>query len=496
MKTIPFRYTYAKLPEHFFQKMGATLFPDPQLLKWNDQLALELNIDRRQFTDIELAEIFSGKKILAEALPVAQAYSGHQFAQFNPNLGDGRAFLLGELLDNKGQLRDVHLKGSGQTQYSRRGDGRANLSAIIREYIVSEAMTHLGIPASRSLAIIGTGEKVQRETLQPGAILVRVAASHIRVGSFEHFASRNDLAAVKTLADYVIDRHYPETEKSTAGYIELFRKIIARQVSLVSSWMGVGFIHGVMNTDNTFISGETLDFGPCAFMEDYDPNAVFSSIDQNGRYAFIKQPEIMQWNLSSLGQCFLMFISSISGDDKELIKTKLLEEINQFSKSFYDIHLANTGKKFGLANPKPEDFPLMQGFLKILLAEHGDYTNSFRQLSLFANPDYVAPTTNGFLLFAVNDVKVWIQKWRDRLQAQGHSAAQVQELMNSTNPAYVARNHRVEEAIRFAVDQNNFSKFEKLTEVMKSPFVEKPEWVEYTKPATPEEAVTATFCNT
>ena len=496
MNTIPFKYTYAKLPEHFFKKVSATSFPEIKLLKWNDLLSSELNINRKQFTDSEIADIFSGKLISTDGLPVAQAYSGHQFAQFNPNMGDGRAFLLGELIDTQGNLRDIHLKGSGQTPFSRRGDGRANLSAVIREYIVSEAMTHLGIPSSRTLAIIGTGEKVQRATLQPGAILVRVASSHVRVGTFEHFASRNDLAAVKTLADFVIDRHFPETEKTADGYIELFRKIVDRQVSLISKWMSVGFIHGVMNTDNTFISGETLDYGPCAFMEDYDPNAVFSSIDQNARYAFMKQPEIVQWNLSSLGQCFLMFIGKEFGGDLEKLQNTLLEVINGFSKNFYEVHLKNVAKKFGITDPKADDFPIVQGFLKIMLAEHFDYTNGFRQLIPFADVNYVAPITADYSLFALDEMKAWIQTWRERLKIQGQPAAVVQSLMNSVNPAYIARNHRVKEAIRFAVDENDFSKFEKLNEVLKSPFVERPEWIEYTEPATPEETVTETFCNT
>lgn len=496
MNTIPFQYTYAKLPEHFFQKVSATHFPDIKLLKWNDLLGSELNINRNQFTDAELAAIFSGKLIPPDGRPVAQAYSGHQFAQFNPTMGDGRAFLLGELVDSKGNLRDVHLKGSGQTPYSRRGDGRANLSAVIREYIVSEAMTQLGIPSSRTLAIIGTGEKVQRETLQPGAILVRVATSHVRVGTFEHFASRNDLAGVKTLADFVIDRHFPETEKTADGYVELFRKIVDRQISLISKWMSVGFIHGVMNTDNTFISGETLDYGPCAFMEDYNPNAVFSSIDRNARYAFANQPEIIQWNLSSLGQCFLMFIGKEFGGDLEKLQNTLLEFINGFSKKFYDVHLQNVGNKFGFTDPRTEDFPIIQGFFKIMSSEHTDYTNGFRQLSQYVDVNWVAPPTAENSLFALDETKTWMKTWRDRLKIQGTTASKTQSLMNSVNPAYIARNHRVEEAIRFAVGQNDFTKFEKLNEVLRSPFVERPEWVEYTQPATPDETVTETFCNT
>ncbi len=286
-KTIPFHSIYAGLPERFYQPLGATDFPELKLLKWNEELGQKLQIDRNQWSDEELALIFSGKKLFPQSKPLAQAYSGHQFGNFNPHLGDGRALLLGELKDQNGKYFDIHLKGSGPTQFSRRGDGKANLAAVIREYIVSEAMHALNIPASRTLAIIATGETVHRETEQPGAILVRVASSHIRVGTFEYFMSRKDMDSQRILADFVIDRHDPDLSKNAGGYLKLFSRIIERQARLVSQWMSVGFIHGVMNTDNTFISGETLDFGPCAFMEDYNPLAVFSSIDQNGRYAYV-----------------------------------------------------------------------------------------------------------------------------------------------------------------------------------------------------------------
>lgn len=486
MQNIPFNSIYANLPERFYQPLGATQFPDLKLLKWNDDLAAELQIERQNFSDQELTEIFSGKKLFSNEKPVAQAYSGHQFGHFNPHLGDGRALLLGELKDLAGKWRDIHLKGSGPTQYSRRGDGKANLAAVIREYIVSEAMHALKIPSSRTLAVIGTGEIVRRETEQPGAILVRVASSHVRVGTFEHFLARKDLPALKILADFVIDRHDPHLEKNSEGYLKLFSRIVKRQAELVSRWMSVGFIHGVMNTDNTFLSGETLDFGPCAFMEEFDPLAVFSSIDQNGRYAYMRQPEIMQWNLSCLGQCFLEMIDG----DKEKTRADIVTAIEEFSKIFFDIHLTATAKKFGLATVTKEDMEPMQGFLKILHAEKLDYTNSFRRLALQIDPG------NSDELFKTDEMQNWLNQWRLRLKKQGLPTDFVKQLMNANNPAYIARNHRVEEAIRFAVDKNDFSKFEKLVSVLKNPYQDQPENQDYSLPAQGDQIVAATFCNT
>ena len=486
MQDIPFNSIYANLPERFYQTLGATDFPDLKLLKWNEELASELQIDRKLWTDYELAEIFSGKKLFPSEKLVAQAYSGHQFGHFNPHLGDGRALLLGELTDRSGKFRDVHLKGSGSTQFSRRGDGKANLAAVIREYIISEAMNALNIPASRTLAVIGTGETVRREAEQPGAILVRVAASHVRVGTFEHFLTKQDLPGLKILADFVIDRHDPDLEKNSQGYLKLFARIVQRQAELVSKWMSVGFIHGVMNTDNTFVSGETLDFGPCAFMEEFNPLAVFSSIDQNGRYAYMRQPEIMQWNLSSLAQCFLYFIDG----DKEKLRAELVAEIEDFNKKFFDIHRAATEKKFGLTSAVDDDMELMQGFLKILHSEKLDYTNSFRRLSR----QIEAGTKDD--LFKSVEMQDWLKQWRALLKKQSQTTVAVQELMNSVNPAYIARNHRVEEAIRFAVDKNDFSKFEKLNSILKNPFQDQPEHSDYIQPAKDHEVVTATFCNT
>lgn len=485
-QSIPFNSIYARLPERFYQLLGPTDFPALKLIKWNDELGQYLQIDHNQWTAEELALIFSGKKLFPQQKPLAQAYSGHQFGNFNPHLGDGRALLLGELQDRNGKYFDIHLKGSGPTQYSRRGDGKANLAAVIREYIVSEAMHALNIPTSRTLALITTGETVRRETEQPGAIIVRVASSHVRVGTFEFFMSQQDMAALKILADFVIDRHDPDLSKNAGGYLKLFSRIVKRQAQLVSKWMSVGFIHGVMNTDNTFVSGETLDFGPCAFMEEFNPQAVFSSIDQNGRYSYLRQPEIMHWNMSCLGQCFLNFIDG----DKEFLKNEIITAIEGFSKVFFDTHLSATGEKFGITQINPADINLMQGFLKILHTEKKDYTNSFRRLSQQIQPGHLDE------LFNSAEMQTWLTLWRQRLAVQNHPDTTVQQLMNSKNPAYIPRNHRVEEAIRFAVDRNDFSKFEKLVAVLKTPFTDQPDMSEYTVPATAEQAVTETFCNT
>lgn len=486
MKQISFHSIYANLPERFYQVLKKTEFPKLELLKWNEELSQDLQIDRSSLTDDDLAQIFSGNILFSEQKHVAQAYSGHQFGHFNPHLGDGRALLLGELKDCFGKFRDVHLKGSGPTQFSRRGDGKANLAAVIREYIVSEAMCGLKIPASRTLAIISTGEIIRRDTEQPGAILVRVASSHVRVGTFEYFLSRQDSAGLKILADFVIERHDSDLEKNSLGYVKLFGRIVQRQAELISKWMTVGFIHGVMNTDNTFVSGETLDFGPCAFMEEFDPLAVFSSIDQNGRYAYMRQPEIIQWNLSSLAQCFLHFIDG----NKEALREELVSILENFNQVFYDIHLLATAKKFGLVSVSKDDMEPMQSFLKILHSEKLDFTNSFRRLSQQIEPGF------NDSLFQSSDMQSWLIQWRARLKEQNQTTTEIQVLMNSVNPAYIARNHRVEEAIRFAVDKNDFTKFEKLVSVLKNPFLDQPENTDYAKAAQPHEVVSETFCNT
>lgn len=488
MKPIPFQYTYSTLPDRFYQLLGKSDFTNPQLLKWNDSLALELGLHRQNWTDKELALIFSCRELMPNAKPLAQAYSGHQFGNFNPELGDGRARLLGEIKDAKGHLRDIHLKGSGQTRYSRSGDGRANLSAVVREYLLSEALYHLGVPSSRTLAIIGTGESVQREDIQPGAILVRVAASHIRVGTFEHFVSRGDFDAAKILANFVIDRHHPDLKKDYDGYLELFQRIVISQAELVAKWLNIGFIHGVMNTDNTFISGETLDFGPCAFLENYDSETVFSYIDRQGRYAYGKQPGIMQWNLACLAHCFLNFIPT---NNTESLKNKLQMITESFESYFSNYYLKTLGLKFGFKKQLDSDAKLFHDYFQILQSEKWDYTLSFRKLSeqiSSLQPDHYPPAQKESIL-------PWLDQWRARLNEEGQSPNSIKSLMDSVNPAYIARNHRVEEAIKSAL-KNDYSKFDRLNEVLKSPYDEKVQWAEFLEPAAHWQQVTTTFCNT
>lgn len=494
-KPIPFKYTYADLPEGFYQRLQEVKFFKPQLLKWNTQLSEELGLDQLNLNEVEKAQYFSGVKLQPKACPLAQAYSGHQFGNFNPNLGDGRALLLGELLDKNNKLRDIHLKGSGPTKFSRNGDGYAQIGAVIREYLVSENMHYLNIPTTRTLGLISTGEIVHRETPQAGAIQVRVAASHIRIGTFEHFVSRKDFESVKILANYAIDRHYPELPKTPEGYLELFKKIVQSQILLISKWLSVGFIHGVMNTDNTTISGETIDFGPCAFMEEYNPVAVFSSIDTQGRYAYGRQPSILKWNLSNLGYCFLSLVDA----DEKVASTKISSVINDFDKLFENQWIVDTGKKFGLTQASSNDVGIFQTFLNWMYENKCDYTLSFRFLSkcLVADNNQLALIKQNYKIdYNAKSLENWLIEWKAKVNSQGRALAEVIQLMNSVNPAYIARNHRVEAAIVAAAEQSDMSVFENLLLALQTPYVEKPHLEEYLQPAKENEKVEATFCNT
>lgn len=498
-KQIPFYYTYAGLPDKFYQNLKATNFTQPRLLKWNAQLANELGLADLNLTENEKAEYFSGSKLMPNAKPVAQAYSGHQFGSFNPNLGDGRALLLGELLDHKNKLRDIHLKGSGPTQFSRRGDGFAQIGAVIREYLLGECLYYLNIPTTRTLALIATGESVEREITQPGAVQVRVAASHIRVGTFEHFAARKDFAAVTTLANYVLDRHHGDLPKTPEGYLELYKRIMKLQINLVSKWLSVGFIHGVMNTDNMAVSGETIDFGPCAFMEEYNPLTVLSSIDTQGRYAFGRQPDILKWNLAVLGHCFLTLVDS----DMKVAESKIEAALNEFDNLFAAQWQNDMAKKFGLQpaekKSKSEELGFFQSFFDWMLENKYDHTLSFRFLSqcLFADGAKQNQIKQKFNIdYASKSLANWLTLWKDKVKAQGLTQDEVVKLMSSANPMFIARNHRVEEAIKAVVEKNNFSVFEKLLTALQAPYTENRELEEYIYPAKETEKVIATYCNT
>jgi uncharacterized protein YdiU (UPF0061 family) len=491
-----FESTYSKLPDRFYQKLGSTSFENPHILKWNDPLAESFRIVKKQFSESELAHVFSAKVLNDSAKPIAQAYSGHQFGHFNPHLGDGRAMLLGELLNEDGLLYDVHLKGSGPTKFSRRGDGFAQLGAIVREYLVSECLYSLGIPTTRTMAIIGTGQIVARENHQPGAIQVRTARSHVRIGTFEHFAARQDFEAVKLLADYSIDRLYSDLQKNREGYLQFFRHVILNQVKLVSKWMAYGFIHGVMNTDNTLISGETIDFGPCAFMESYDPLQVFSSIDHSGRYAYGRQPTILKWNLSCLGFSLLSLLH-----EERSVAEKLVEnELNRFDELFDNEWMTLFQKKIGFNKASLNQAELVREFLEIIELKKMDFTLSFYFLKNFLFDDsdkYKIETDSQFkTVFNCVEFKLWLQKWKYILSNEGIDLNQAYSVMSAANPAILARNHLVQNAIDKIISENDWQEFEKIASGVHRAFRPEKDDTQLMFSATPENAVTETFCNT
>jgi uncharacterized protein YdiU (UPF0061 family) len=488
----PFAFdnSYARLPQHFFARQAPSQASEPWLIKLNEPLAAELGLDVEALKR-EGAAIFSGNLVPEGADPLAMAYAGHQFGGFVPQLGDGRAILLGEVIDRHGQRRDIQLKGAGQTPFSRRGDGRAALGPVLREYIVSEAMHALGIPATRALAAVSTGQPVYREDVLPGAVFTRVAASHIRVGTFQFFAARGDAEGVRALADYVIDRHYPDVKETENPYVGLFEAVCERQASLIARWLHVGFIHGVMNTDNMTISGETIDFGPCAFMDAYDPATVFSSIDQRGRYAYANQPGIGQWNLARLGETLL----PLFGDDAE----NALEAANVVLKDYgerFQIHwLRGMREKIGLSCVEDGDLDLIQALLALMQAQRADFTLTFRRLSHLAADGNAAPA----FLATFRDpagADEWLVRWRERLSAEMRPVAERAAAMLSVNPAFIPRNHRIEQAIAAAVEDADFSLFEALLTVLSRPYEEQPAFAAYREPPRPEERVLQTFCGT
>jgi serine/tyrosine/threonine adenylyltransferase len=474
--------SYADLPARFYTPTTPTPVKAPRLIKFNGALAAQLGI--HDGLDVAaLAEVFSGNRPVMGSRPIAMAYAGHQFGQFVPQLGDGRAILLGELMDLEGRRRDVQLKGSGRTAYSRGGDGRAALGPVLREYVVSEAMHALGLPTTRALAAVTTGESVFREGgALPGAIVTRVAASHIRVGTFQYFAARGDDEGTQLLADYVIRRHYPHIVDAESPYLELLRVVTLRQAQLVAGWMSVGFIHGVMNTDNMTVSGETIDFGPCAFMDEYDPATVFSSIDRQGRYAYGNQPAAAQWNLARFAETLLPLIHAEANRAVELA-TAVIEE---FSREFAAQWLARLRGKLGLFTEEEGDEALAQGFLDSMQANHSDFTLSFRRLSAAAEGE-----TTGAPLDAS-----WMMQWRARIAREPQPAGERAAFMRRVNPAFIPRNHRIEAAIVAAVEHENFAPFEELTQVLSRPYEEQLSFADYADPPQPEERVLQTFCGT
>jgi serine/tyrosine/threonine adenylyltransferase len=487
----PFQNTYAALPANFFARVAPTPVTAPRLIKLNRQLAVHLGLDPDRLDSPEGAEILAGKQIPDGADPIAMAYAGHQFGHFVPQLGDGRAILLGEVIDADGVRRDIQLKGSGPTPFSRRGDGRAALGPVLREYIVSEAMAALGIPTTRSLAAVLTGESVLRETALPGAVLTRVASSHIRVGTFQFFAARQDTEGVRRLADHVIARHYPQAAGAERPYLALLNAVIARQADLIAHWLLVGFIHGVMNTDNTSISGETIDYGPCAFMDQYDPATVFSSIDEMGRYAYANQPRIAQWNLTRFAECLLPLLS----DQQDKAIEEAQSALGNFAEKFDAAYQAGLRRKLGLFTARDEDRLLAQDLLDAMAKNQADFTLTFLRLSDAAlGPDHDRDVRQLFADPAAYDE--WAVRWRQRLGDEPQDPAIRQSAMRTVNPAFIPRNHRVEAVIEAAVNRDDFALFEELLAVLSKPFEDQPAYAAYAQPPEPHQRVLQTFCGT
>ncbi len=492
----PFDNSYARELPGFYAPCQPDTVPAPRLLFFNRGLAEELGMVRDGQTDASLAALFSGNALPPGAQPIAQAYAGHQFGQFNPQLGDGRALLIGEVVDRLGRRRDIALKGSGRTPFSRRGDGKAAVGPMLREVLIGEAMQALGIPTTRALAVVATGEPVFRERPLPGAILTRVAASHIRVGTFQYFSAHGTLEQIRQLADYAIARHYPEVEERDDRHLAFLEAVAQRQAALIAQWMHMGFIHGVMNTDNMSIAGETIDFGPCAFMEAYDPRAVFSSIDEMGRYAYQAQPRIARWNLARLAETLLPLIHADEGRAIELAT----EVIDAFMGHYQQHWLSGLRAKLGLAGLPGQEGPdtaLGESWLDLLHAQQVDYTLAWRRL-VDAAAGNEAPLRA--LFPGQPGLDGWLHRWRERWAVEGEAAPAPlnrAEAMGRINPWLIPRNHRVEEALAAASDEGDLAPFEGLLNALARPYEENPELAAYAEPA-PQTfmAEFRTFCGT
>ncbi|KOS69724.1 hypothetical protein AEA09_04115 [Lysinibacillus contaminans] len=475
--------SYAQLPESLFTSLDLNPVRSPKLIILNGTLAASLGLNVQALNSDDGVAVFAGNRIPEGAHPLAQAYAGHQFGHFTM-LGDGRAILLGEQITPLGERVDIQLKGSGRTPYSRRGDGRAALGPMLREYIISEAMHALGIPTTRSLAVVTTGESIIRETELPGAVLTRVAASHLRVGTFEYIANWGTVEDLRTLADYTLQRHYPDVKTDEDRYLNLLRGVIKRQAMLIAKWQLVGFIHGVMNTDNMTISGETIDYGPCAFMDAYDPATVFSSIDTQGRYAYGNQPRIAGWNLARFAETLLPLLH----DNQEEAINLAQGELYEFTKLYYSNWLAGMSAKLGLFNEEEQDETLIDELLSLMQKYNADYTNTFRALTFDKREDTA--------LFGSEEFEQWYEKWLARLNRQQESKASSHQLMRDNNPAVIPRNHRVEEALEAAVEHEDYSVMERLLKVLSSPYTHTPEQAEYAKLPPQSSCPYQTFCGT
>ena len=490
--TDAFRFdnSYARLPARFYARLAPTPVAAPELVLLNVPLARELGLDPERLASAEFIAVLAGNAVAPGSEPLAQAYAGHQFGGFSPQLGDGRAILLGEVIDRNGQRRDIQLKGSGPTPFSRRGDGRAALGPVLREYIISEAFAALGLPTTRSLAAVTTGERVYREVPLPGAVLTRVAASHIRVGTFQYFAAQGDIDAVKLLADHVVARHYPAAADAPNRYRAMLDAVCTAQASLVARWLHVGFIHGVMNTDNMSIAGETIDYGPCAFMDTFNPGQVYSSIDQKGRYAYGNQPRIAQWNLARLAEALIPLL----GDTEEAGLQAANDALTKFADQFQAAYTSGLRRKLGLFQSEPDDLALAQDLLQRMADQTADFTLTFRGLGEAIDAHSRASVHRQFADPAAFDT--WAERWRQRLASEGRDYAEHRELIRATNPAFIPRNHLVEEALAAAMLRGDFAPFEKLLDVLARPYDDQPEHTAFALPPRPEQIVQQTFCGT
>ena len=472
-------HSYSRLPQLFFSHQQPTPVRSPAVVVLNEPLASHLGLDIEALRGPDGAALLAGNRLPSDALPIAQAYAGHQYGHFTM-LGDGRAILLGEQITPAGRRFDIQLKGAGPTPYSRRGDGRAALGPMLREYIISEAMHALGIPTTRSLAVVQTGETVWRETPLTGAILVRVADSHLRVGTFQFAAQYGHGADLAALADYAIRRHYPDLADSEDCYLLLLREVIARQAALIARWQAVGFVHGVMNTDNTAISGETIDYGPCAFMDHYDPATVFSSIDQDGRYAYGNQPKIALWNLARFAEALLPLLDKNRERAVELAQAELSTGVGLF----HNRRLASMREKLGLTNEEPEDGVLIEELLDLMYSSTSDFTNSFRALA--------RGQFSHLALAHKAEFPEWLERWQNRQQRQPGGRAVAEQLMCEVNPALIPRNHRVEAALAAAVS-GDLSEMERLLHALRTPCAETQDYADLSEPSGKH---CRTFCGT
>ncbi|MEM5500141.1 YdiU family protein [Ahrensia kielensis] len=488
---INFDNSYAKLPEGFYAKVTPAKASAPEVLALNESLAKELGIDTHWLKSDAGIAMLSGNALPEGAASISTAYAGHQFGNFVPQLGDGRALLIGEVIDTNGKRRDIQLKGSGLTPFSRGGDGKAAIGPVLREYIVSEAMHALGITTTRALAALVTGDEVIREEVLPGAILTRVASSHIRVGTFQFFYARDDVASLKALADHVIERHYPEARNHENPYLAMLQGVVEKQAKLIADWLMVGFIHGVMNTDNMSIAGETIDYGPCAFMDRFDPKTVFSAIDQGGRYAYGNQPSIGQWNLSALAQAMLPILD----DDEAKAIEYAKKALDAYSTTFETAYETLIRKKLGFQKANEGDVALWQDLTKHLTASEVDFTQFFRALSKASIEPSMKDMVFHELFGGPSMFDMWMVAYRLRLHLEDRDDQERQKAMLSVNPAYIPRNHLVNEALE-AAQEGDLTFAEKLMEVLSNPFEEQAGFERYLLPPKPEEVIKNTFCGT